>query len=37
MANQGYLYAYVVNDEAGSGDFFYIGVNVFNDDILRVS
>jgi hypothetical protein len=37
MANQGYLYAYVVNDEDGSGEFFYIGVNVFNGEILRVS
>jgi hypothetical protein len=37
MANQGYLYAYVVNDEDCSGDFFYVGVNAFNGDILRVS
>jgi hypothetical protein len=37
MANQGYLCAYVVNDEDGSGDFFYVGVNIFNGEILRVS
>ncbi|MFC5734321.1 hypothetical protein [Cytobacillus gottheilii] len=36
MANQGYLYAYVVSDD-GSADFYNIGVNVLNGDLLRVS
>jgi hypothetical protein len=37
MANQGYLYAYVVNDEDGSADFYNVGVNVLNGDLFRVS
>lgn len=37
MANQGYLYAYVVNEQDGFGDFFNIGVIVFNGDLLRIS
>jgi hypothetical protein len=37
MAQQGYLCAYVVNDEDGLGDFFYVGVNALNGEILRVS
>jgi hypothetical protein len=36
LANQGYFYAYVVSDY-GTSDFFNIGVNVFNGDIIRVS
>lgn len=36
MANQGYMYAYVVNDD-DSTDFYNIGVNVLNGDLLRVS
>lgn len=36
MATQGYLYAYVVSDD-GSADFYNIGVNALNGDLLRVS
>lgn len=36
LANQGYLYAYVVN-EFGSEDFYNIGVYIINGDLLRVS
>lgn len=36
LANQGYLYAYVVNDD-GSADFYNIGVYILNGDLLRVS
>jgi hypothetical protein len=37
MVSQGYMYAYVVNDEDGSADFYNIGVNILNGDLLRVS
>ncbi|MGE7751589.1 hypothetical protein [Lysinibacillus fusiformis] len=37
MANQGYLFAYVVNEEDGSADFYHIEVNVLNGDLLRTS
>lgn len=36
MANQGYLYAYVLNDD-GSSDFYHIEARVFNGDLLRIS
>lgn len=37
MANQGSLYAYVVNEEDGIGDFFNISVNVYNGNFVRIS
>ncbi|MEC1717212.1 hypothetical protein ABEV09_07295 [Schinkia azotoformans] len=37
MANQGYLYAYVVSDEDGFADFYNLGVNLLNGELLRVS
>ncbi|OEB99789.1 MULTISPECIES: hypothetical protein [Lysinibacillus] len=37
MANQGYLFAYVVNEEDGSADFYHIGVNVLNSNLIRES
>lgn len=37
MAHQGYLFAYVVNEEDGSGDFYKIGVNSLNGNIMRES
>ncbi|MGR6904580.1 hypothetical protein [Lysinibacillus sp. BSL11] len=36
MANQGYIYSYVVSDD-GLTDFYYIGVKVLNGEMLRVS
>lgn len=36
MANQGYIYSYVLSDD-GSADFYNIGVNILNGDLLRVS
>lgn len=36
LAIQGYLYAYVVSDD-GSADFYNIGVNILNGELLRVS
>lgn len=36
MANQGYLNAYVLNND-DSADFYNIGVNVFNGNLIRVS
>ncbi|KZO01112.1 hypothetical protein [Pseudobacillus badius] len=37
MANQGYLYAYTVRGDNGSGDFFNISINVFNGEVVRIS
>ncbi|KXH86785.1 hypothetical protein [Sporosarcina sp. HYO08] len=37
MANQGYLYAYVVSDEDSSGEFYNIEVNILNGNLLTVS
>lgn len=37
MAHQGYLFAYVVNEEDGAGDFYKIGVNSLNGNLIRES
>lgn len=36
MATQGYMHAYIVNED-GSADFYNVGVNVYNGDLLRVT
>lgn len=37
MANKGYLFAYVVNEEDGSTDFFHIMINALNGELVRES